>query len=123
MALTGKRHSLKEVDAALIMINKMITNASKDSILNLSPLPSKLMAVKTQLTELKGRGQEWEEKEANRVRGGGLHNLALTNKIHTLEEVGAALIMIEKMITNASKNSILKILTPSRSVEGGRNAT
>jgi hypothetical protein len=73
------------------------------------------MAVKTQLTELKGRGQEWEEKEANRVRkdsrGGsaaGLHNLALTNKIHTLEEVGAALIMIEKMITNASKNSILK---------------
>jgi hypothetical protein len=51
-------------------------------------------------------------KSANRVRkdsrGGGLHNLALTNKIHTLEEVGAAIEMIGEMQGAASKNSILK---------------
>ena len=63
MALTGTRHSLREVDAALIMINNMITNAERDSILKLSPLPSQLTEVETQLTEVKGRGQEWEEKE------------------------------------------------------------
>ena len=51
-------------------------------------------------------------KSANRVRkdsrGGGPHNLALTNKIHTLEEVGAAIEMIGKMRGHADRSSLLK---------------
>jgi len=70
-ALTRKWHTLTEVDESLIMINEMITNAGKDSILNLSPLSSQLTEVKRQLTEVKERGQKWEEKELARREEAG----------------------------------------------------